>query len=121
MYVFSPSLNSIDEDDECKDYQGDEGYERRSPNLLQFTHSISAINSMSLGVQVTHSRPPSLAPSPRYLSRTPSQGSEGKKGFFESPGSATLDSRGLQETGRGEVGRILTLGNYQLSLCRPGG
>ena len=57
MYVFSPSLNSIDEDDEWKDYQGDEGYERRSPNLLQFTHSISAINSMSLGVQVSTGSP----------------------------------------------------------------
>ena len=108
MIIFS-SLNSIDEDDESFDYDDGEVFERKSPSLVQFTRSISAINSMSLGVQVTHSRPPSLAPSPRYLLRTTSKGSEGKKGFFESPGSASLDSRGLQEAGRGEVGTIITL------------
>ena len=52
MLIFS-SLNCIDEDDESEPFQDDdEVFERRSPNLVQFTRSISAINSMSLGVQV---------------------------------------------------------------------
>ena len=51
MLIFS-SLNSINEDDESFDYEDDQVFERKSPNLVQFTRSISAINSMSLGVQV---------------------------------------------------------------------
>ena len=51
MFLFSSGLNSIYEDDETFDYE-DEVFERRSPSLAQFTRSISAINSMSLGVQV---------------------------------------------------------------------
>ena len=54
MLTFS-SLKSIEEDDESEpfDIQEDgEVVERKSPSLVQFTRSISAINSMSLGVQV---------------------------------------------------------------------
>ena len=54
MLIFS-SLNCIDEDDESEPFgYPDDGevFERKSPNLVQFTRSISAINSMSLGVQV---------------------------------------------------------------------
>ena len=100
MLTFS-SLKCIEEDDESEpfDIQEDgEVVERKSPSLVQFTRSISAINSMSLGVQV-------LTPwpwSPRvFIHVSPSEGSEGKKSFFESPGSSSLNSRGLQETRRG--------------------
>ena len=98
MLTFS-SLKCIEEDDESFDIQEDgEVLERKSPSLVQFTRSISAINSMSLGVQV-------LTPwpwSPRvFIHLSPSEGTQGKKSFFESPGSSSLNSRGLQETRRG--------------------
>ena len=57
MIIFS-TLNSIDEDDETFDYEDGEVFERRSPSLVQFNRSISAINSMSLGVQVIQTQPP---------------------------------------------------------------
>ena len=63
MLIFS-SLNSINEDDEYFDYQDGEVFERKSPNLVQFTRSISAINSMSLGVQVPSRPLPSPSPYP---------------------------------------------------------
>ena len=54
MLTFS-SLKCIEEDDESEPFDSQEegeGLERKSPSLVQFTRSISAINSMSLGVQV---------------------------------------------------------------------
>ena len=67
MLILS-SLNSIDEDDESFDY-GDDNVSRKSSSssLVQFTKSISAINSMSLGVQVPLSPPHNLYHQFQYL------------------------------------------------------
>ena len=61
MYFFT-SLKSIEEDEEPEQLEEDEVFERRrgSPALMQFTRSISAINSLSLGVQVLWRHPVTL-------------------------------------------------------------
>ena len=52
MTFYRSSLNSIEEGEEFEGGRDEEVFERRSPNLLQFSRSISALNSLSLGVQV---------------------------------------------------------------------
>ena len=61
MYFFT-SLKSIEEDEEPEQLEEDEVFERRrgSPALMQFTRSISAVNSLSLGVQVLWRHPVTL-------------------------------------------------------------
>ena len=51
MNFYRSSLKRIEESEEFE-LGRDEGLERRSPSLLQFSQSISALNSLSLGVQV---------------------------------------------------------------------
>ena len=104
MLIFS-SLNSIDEDDESEPfgYQDDgEVFERKSPNLVQFTRSISAINSMSLGVQVLPlPHPPIIV----FIYKNPLKVLKAKKAFLKALAVRHLTAEDYRK--QGEVAILL--------------